>query len=196
MNFLLHLRLSELAGLPPAGAIIGDVLRGRIDPTLPRPLALSIALHRRVDALSDRHPQLLQLKAGFPPAARRYAGIVLDLLCDHVAANDWRHYGRPDESLDAFSQRMARAVADDSAWRLSVDQAAPGIARFSKLLLGYRETAGIDRAILRIAERLRDPQPFIDAANSWQARIPATSAALPQIFEDLQRAARGFVDAG
>lgn len=192
MNFLLHLRLNEAAGLPPAGAIIGDVLRGRLDPALPPALARSIALHRRIDALSDRHPALAPVKAGFAPGARRYAGIVLDLLCDHVAANDWTRYGITGESLEAFSHRMANAVADPVAWRVGVGKPAPGAARFDALLVGYRREAGIDRAIERITGRLARPAPFRDAARDWRDHIAATTTALPAVFDTLADVARGF----
>lgn len=195
MNFLLHLRLTEIAALPPAGAIIGDVLRGRLDPALPEPLARSIALHRRIDALSDRHPALSPIKVRFAPAARRYAGIVLDLVCDHVAANGWPAYGVPDEPLPAFARRMAAAVADEEAWRRAVDQAAPRVERFASLLTSYGDAAGVDRAIQRIAERLRSPTPFLEAAAGWRETIDATASALPEVFTDLAATARGFADA-
>ncbi len=192
MNFLLHLRLADIAGLPPAGAIIGDVLRGRINPALPAPLAQSIALHRRVDALSDRHAVLAGLKAGFAADQRRYAGIVLDLLCDYVAANDWARYGRAGESLTDFAERMAAAVADVGAWQAAVGQAAPEARRFGRLLMSYRDAEGIDRAVARIAERLRQPQPFRDAAEAWRSQIDPTAKVLPTVFADLAEAAQHF----
>jgi acyl carrier protein phosphodiesterase len=196
MNFLLHLRLNEIAGLPAAGAIIGDVLRGRIDPALPAPLARSIALHRRIDALSDRHPQLLALKCRFTPAARRYAGIVLDLVCDYIAAKDWHRYGGGDETLDAFSRRMADQVAEPDLWHVSVGQPAPSTARFAALLVGYREASGIDHAIDHIAKRLSEPAPFLDAARAWPSQVEAAASALPTVFSDLADAARGFANPG
>ncbi len=192
MNFLLHLRLNEIAGLPPAGAIIGDVLRGRLDPALPAALARSIALHRRIDALSDRHPLLLACKVAFPASTRRHAGIVLDLLCDHVAAIDWSHYGGAHEALSDFARRMADAVADERAWRISVARSPPAAGRFAALLCSYATEAGIDRALGRVAERLRQPQRLLDAGSGWRIQRSAVSDALPRVFADLAEVARGF----
>lgn len=55
--------------------------------------------------LTDRHPVVQAARAGFEPGARRYAGILLDILYDHCLALDWARYS--DEPLAAFAQRGA-----------------------------------------------------------------------------------------
>ena len=88
MNFLAHLWLTDRAGLPLAGAILGDILRGALPADMPEPLARSVMLHRHVDAHTDRHPRVVAAREHFAPGARRYAGILLDVLFDHVLAQD------------------------------------------------------------------------------------------------------------
>lgn len=189
MNFLAHLWLTERAGLPLAGAVLGDVLRGRLDGRLPPLLERSIALHRRIDVVTDGHPLVVQARAGFGNGQRRYAGIVLDVLHDHALALAWP--AQP-EALNAFALRAARAVADPGAWQLAANRSAPDAARFAALLLSYREEAGIDEALARIAARLSRPQLLLDAATGWQGRMPAIRAENPLLMADLEATALAF----
>lgn len=181
MNFLAHLHLADRAGLPLSGAILGDLVRGRLDGRFPRPLERSLALHRRIDVATDGHAVVRDARAQFPDGARRYAGIVLDVLWDHCLARDWPGA----EPLEAFAARAARAITEGGDWRLATGEAAPPAERFERLLLSYRDEAGIDHAFARIATRLSNPQPLLAAAEGWQARLPALHEAFPALYADL-----------
>jgi acyl carrier protein phosphodiesterase len=183
MNFLAHFWLTDRARLPLAGALLGDVLRGALPPHMPAPLAASVTLHRRVDATTDRHPRVVAARATFPPGARRYSGIVLDLLFDHVLARDWPAYST--QPLPAFAERAARAVHEAGAWFEHAGQHRPEVDRFSALLQSYATAQGIERAIERTARRLRVPAGMLDAAAGWPGRLPALERDLPVLLEDL-----------
>ncbi len=193
VNFLAHLWLTERAGLPLAGAVLGDVVRGRLDGRLPPRLERSIALHRRIDVVTDAHPQVVLARSRYDDGARRYAGIVLDVLHDHALALAWHHHSqaRP-ETLDAFATRAAQAVADPGAWQLAAGRAAPDALRFAALLRSYRDEAGIDEAFVRIASRLSQPQRLLDAAAGWRAAMPAIHAGSPALLADLETVAVAF----
>ena len=183
MNFLAHLWLSDRAHLPLAGAILGDTLRGALPADMPGPLACSVQLHRRVDAATDRHPRVQAARSRFEPGARRYAGILLDVLFDHVLAQDWPGYS--GESLSAFADRAGRAVAGEGRWFEHSGQSAPRADRFAALLVSYRLESGIELALRRTAGRLRQPQRMLDAIAGWQAHLPGLRAALPLLLDDL-----------
>src|SRR4051812_19851449 len=123
MNFLAHLWLADRAELPLAGAILGDYFRGALPGDLPPALAGSVHLHRRIDATTDRHPGVQGVRAGFGSPARRYAGILLDILFDHALALDWERYAA--EPLAAFADRAARDVAAESHWFGRLGAATP-----------------------------------------------------------------------
>jgi acyl carrier protein phosphodiesterase len=185
VNFLAHLWLTDRAGLPLAGAILGDVLRGALPPQMPEPLARSVQLHRRVDAHTDRHPRVVAARATFAPGPRRYAGIVLDLLFDHVLAQEWSAYSA--QALPDFAARAAREVGHGRAWFEHAGQAAPEPESFAALLQSYATGRGIERAIERTAHRLRQPQGMLEAAAGWQARLERLHGDLPAVLADLQR---------
>lgn len=188
VNFLVHLHLSDAAQLPLSGAILGDLVRGRLEGRFPAALEQSIRLHRRIDVVTDAHPLTHAARARFPAERRRYAGIVLDLLYDHCMALDWPR----EDTLAAFAHQAAAGVADDhEAWRLT-DQTPPSRERFERLLSSYREPIGIDQSLTRIATRLRNPELLLAAADRWQAHIPLLRQEFPALLLDLEQATRAF----
>ena len=184
MNFLAHLWLSEHARLPLAGAVLGDTLRGALPPLMPEPLRQSVQLHRRVDAATDRHPRVQAARAGFGDGSRRYAGILLDVLYDHLLARDWPDFSA--EPLPAFARRAALAVAAEARWFGHAGQPAPRAEPFAALLSSYGESEGIERALRRTAARLRRPEGLLQAMAGWQARLPRLRDDLPALLADLR----------
>ena len=189
MNFLAHLHLSDLAELPLAGAILGDVVRGRLEGRFPAALEQSIRLHRRIDGMTDSHPAVVAARSRFPDGQRRYAGMLLDLLYDHCLALDWP---RAEEALDAFAERAAAAVRDDAAWQLAAGKPATAPHRFARLLRSYRSEAGIDSAIDHVASRLREPARLHAAARDWRSRMPELRVEFPALLRDLESLSRAF----
>ncbi|HZR37245.1 MAG TPA: ACP phosphodiesterase [Nevskia sp.] len=187
MNYLAHLWLTEQAGLPLAGAILGDLVHGRLDGRFPDALERSIRLHRRVDAVTDSHPLVAEQRAGFGPGARRYAGIVLDLVHDHALVLDWDRYS--GEHLGAFARRAAQAVAaEKDGFRLAA-MSPPPAWRFRRLLLSYGRESGIDQAMRRVASRLKRPQALLEAGGNWRQTLPQVRENLPRLLHDLRAAA-------
>lgn len=183
MNFLAHLWLSDRAGLPLAGALLGDSLRGPLPASLPPALAQSVRLHRRVDVETDRHPIVVAARRRFAPGPRRYAGILIDILLDHALARDWARYSA--EPLPAFAARAAHEIEAAAPWFEGTRHPAPRAAPFAALLRSYAEARGIEHAIERTAQRLRQPQGLLEAMAGWPAHAEALRADLPRLLDDL-----------
>lgn len=191
MNYLAHLHLADRAGADLAGAVLGDLVRGADLSMLPPPVERSVRLHRRIDATTDRHPLLAAARARWPAASRRYAPIVLDLLLDHLLALDWaRHCTEP---LPAFCARAAAAVSAAGALFVAHGGRQPDAAGFAALLQSYREAAGIDCALRRVAARMRRGQGLHEAAALWPAQAIELRPQLTQLMDDLTRAAHEFM---
>jgi acyl carrier protein phosphodiesterase len=212
MNFLAHLWLADQVDANLAGAILGDLVRGRIvlnhsetiasantsdrdspviSAVMPTELARSILLHRRIDVRTDHHPRVKNAMAAFAPGARRYAGILLDLIYDHALTQHWQHFS--SESLADFAARSARAVAQHGEWFAHAGSRRPNAWRFKRLLLSYRTPAGIDRAIGRTSHRLRQPQKLLDAAQDWPRHVDRAADDLAPLLQDLLLECRRFM---
>lgn len=190
MNYLAHLWLTEQAGLPLPGAILGDLVHGRLDGRFPFALECSIRLHRRIDAVTDAHPLVAAARARFAPGERRYAGIVLDIVHDHCLALDWPRYD--DVSLAEFSRRAALALSREHEGFALAGKSAPSAWRFRRLLLSYAGERGIDRAIRRTASWMKRPEGLLAAGRGWREHLPLARAALPQLLSDLRQTAQQF----
>ena len=190
MNFLAHLWLADRTQTSLAGSVLGDVVRGSDLSAYPDDIALGIRLHRRVDAATDRHPLIQNLREQFAQGERRYAGIVLDLAADHALAHLWPQLR--DEPLEKFTQRCGLALADAGEWFERGGGWRPTSNGFAELLRSYATDAGIERAIHRTSTRLRDPQGLIDAGRSWsdsaQALRPDIAALLEALLQVMRRA--------
>ncbi|MDR3418741.1 MAG: ACP phosphodiesterase [Nevskia sp.] len=192
MNYLAHLWLTEQAGLPLAGAVLGDMVHGRLDGHFPRELERSIRLHRRVDVVTDAHPLVAAARTRFGPGARRYAGIVLDVVYDHCLARDWQRYH--PQSLAEFARAAATAVCAEREGFVLAGRGAPSSWRMHRLLRSYANPRGIDLAQRRTARWLKKPEGLIEAGRDWREHAAAATDDLPQLLEDLGTAARRFAE--
>ncbi|EHM39572.1 ACP phosphodiesterase [Hafnia alvei] len=101
MNFLAHLHLASLADSSLYGNLLADFVRGNPQGTYPAPITDGIFMHRRVDVMTDRLPQVLEAKRYFRQEFRRVAPITLDVVWDHFLALHWQEL-EPEISLNAF----------------------------------------------------------------------------------------------
>ncbi|WP_420428309.1 ACP phosphodiesterase [Algiphilus sp.] len=182
MNFLAHLYIAEQRAADPAGAVLGDVVRGRDLSHLPEAVAHSIRLHRRIDAVCDRHPSTRQALQQFPVGPRRYAGIVLDLCADHLLARDWAQWHR--DPLTDFCQAQAQAIAANSAAFAAIGRPPPQPERFAAILADCAALEGIDRALQRISQRARDPKRLLAATRHWRRHLGALEDGFAALLRD------------
>ena len=82
MNFLAHFHLAWPEEGLIAGGLEGDYFKGPLPGTLPPRLERGVRLHRQIDAYTDAHPLVKELRGVLPTSLRRYAGILIDLCFD------------------------------------------------------------------------------------------------------------------
>lgn len=104
MNFLAHLHLASLANSSLYGNILADFVRGNPQGNYSDKVIDGIFMHRRVDVMTDRLPQVLEAKRFFREKFRRVAPITLDVVWDHFLALHWQEL-EPAISLQAFINR-------------------------------------------------------------------------------------------
>lgn len=158
MNFLAH---AFLAGEDPAlvvGGVIGDWIKGPLPGSLPPDLARGVALHRAIDSHAETHAAFRASRARISPARRRYGGIIVDILYDHLLAQRW-HEHHP-QSLADFCTRVYRLI--DA--RLGD---IPASAHFALKMMAdedwlssYGDIDGIADVLARMARRARQPNPL------------------------------------
>lgn len=186
MNFLAHLLITERQEAEPAGALLGDAVRGNALSHLPDDVAASIRLHRRVDAVFDAHPGTRTALRDLPAGERRWGRLTLDLYADHWLAKCWHEWH--DEPLSDFCARMATAVAARREAFAALALAPPDPARLQATLMGVQTPEGIDAAITRITARARRPEAVRAGCRNWRAHGEILAPHLPAILRDCLRA--------
>lgn len=167
MNFLAHAFLAADDPALVVGGVIGDWIKGPLPGPLPADLARGVALHRAIDSHAEVHAAFRASRTRISPARRRYGGVVVDILYDHLLACHW-HELHP-QPLDAYCAQVYHLISarlDD----------IPPTAHFALKLMAeenwlasYRHLDGIADVLARMSRRARQPNPLCHAEQEYLA---------------------------
>ncbi|CDF93317.1 MULTISPECIES: ACP phosphodiesterase [unclassified Pseudomonas] len=160
MNYLAHLHLGGTGREQLLGSLYGDFVKGPLQGTYDPRIEAGIALHRRIDQYTDRHPLVDTALSRFSTVRRRYAGIVLDVFFDHCLARDWALYG--DGALADFTSRVYRVLADEPQLPGRLAHIAPYMAA-DDWLGSYQEFEVLGQVLRGISRRLSRPEELAGA---------------------------------
>lgn len=155
MNYLAHLLLSGPSLDIQVGGLLGDFVKGPLQGTYPASVEQGIHLHRQIDSVTNRMPQIASLCALFAPPWRRYAGIVIDITFDHLLAQHWHeHHLIPLDDFCAIFYRHLhshRNSLPEPARQFSMR--APGL----RWLESYVDAELMPVILQRVGQKLRKP---------------------------------------
>ena len=160
MNFLAHFHLAWPDPGLIAGGLEGDYykgpLRGELDPDIER----GVKLHRAIDAYTDSHTLIVELRRQFPQPLRRYAGILIDIAFDHYLTRHWASYSAIP--LDTFTHSIYRTLADHQA--LLSPHCAKMVERVITydVLNRYHDWNAVPETAGRVGQRLRRGNPLLN----------------------------------
>lgn len=186
MNYLAHLLLASHSDAAMLGAFLGDFVKGRdyqaFDPEIRR----DILVHRRVDSFTDNHPVVREAREKFAPSRRRFAGIALDVLFDHVLAREWQQHG--EGALDQFTRRVYRMFEHHAALMpASARDVASRMAQ-QDWLGAYAQREGLERALAGIGRRLsRHGERLAACAQDLRKYDAELVAGFHRLFPELRR---------
>ena len=185
MNYLAHLHLGGDRPAQLLGSLYGDFVKGPLAGQWPAPIEASIRLHRRIDAFTDAHPQVVAARARFPAARRRYAGILLDLFFDHCLARHWQCFAV--QPLDDFAAQVYRVLAAEPALPPRLAQVAPRMAA-QDWLGSYRDFAVLEQVLRGMQRRLSKPEGLDGAMDELQALYQPLSEDFLAFYPQVQAA--------
>ena len=174
MNFLAHSALAFDDPALVAGQFAGDFVRGTDLSAFPPRVAAGIRLHRRVDAFTDAHPSVAAARTAFAPELRRHAGIIVDVVFDHLLARDWP--GAGGRTL------VAHARWTDAALAAHAPSLPPSLRRFAafarrtRLLEGNARVGAVGETLERLARRSPRMRPLSLAAARAESLVAPLEA--------------------
>jgi acyl carrier protein phosphodiesterase len=159
VNFLAHFHLAWPDEGLIAGALEGDYCKGPLRGQLPAPLERGVKLHRAIDAHTDNHPLILQLRRELPADLRRYAGILIDLSFDHYLSVHWSNFS--SVPLQDFSREVYRILLAHDA--ILSEGSRSMLARLVEhdVLTRYQHWETVVGTAARIGERFGRRNPFL-----------------------------------
>jgi acyl carrier protein phosphodiesterase len=185
MNYLAHLYLVDDDPESLVGSLMGDFVKGGVNPARPPTIRHAILQHRRIDSFTDAHPLVKRSKQRIHPEFRRYAGILVDMFYDHFLASEWRSYSEtPLEEFAGFVYQQLIRHFDtlpprmQSSMRYMVD---------NDLLVSYQTIDGIGRALRGVETRLRRPSRLGEAVSELENAYPMLCDDFRDFFPELIR---------
>lgn len=193
MNFLAHFHLAWPEEGLILGALEGDFYKGPLQGDLPRDIERGVVLHRAIDAYTDRHDQVAQLRRALPPRLRRYAGILIDLSFDHVLARHWQDFS--DLPLREFNTTVYTTLHAQGALLSPAARAMSQRLQDHDILHLYREWRTVTASAQRIGERFTRGNPFADLADELTPLVSDIERAFLAFYPELQAFATDHIHA-
>jgi acyl carrier protein phosphodiesterase len=166
MNFLAHFHLAWPERRLIAGGLEGDYhkgpLRGQLDPGIEQ----GVRLHRAIDAYTDSHIIVEELRRQFPQSLRRYAGILIDISFDHYLTTHWSQYS--NVPLNEFNASIYQVLLEQEAL-LSADclKMMKRIVDYD-VLNRYHDWNAVTATANRVGERFRRGNPLADVQHELE----------------------------
>lgn len=158
MNHLAHALLSGPDDGLRLGGLMGDFVRGGIDPALPESVRQGIALHRAIDVFTDSHDEIRALRTLFEPPYRRYAGILIDIWFDHLLARDFGSWS--DIPLTRFSDDVVLLLDRHDDLLPDPLRRFRGYLKVHGLPATYADRPMIGEVLVGIGSRLKRANPL------------------------------------
>lgn len=170
MNYLAHLLMARPTAGGYVGSLMPDMVSGRelrsllAEPnTLGPELLEGITLHRLVDRLTDVHPGYFSARRRLFEDQGRYAGIVADVVFDHVLSRSWDRWAMHQPltasasavSLNTFLEAVESTLRDPLAQRLMPASMRIIVKRMmaGRWLHMYQELSELERVLWMMSQR-------------------------------------------
>ena len=183
MNYLAHFHLARAHDDWLVGALLGDYVKGPLRGVYPQCWEEGIRLHRKIDALSDSHPLRAHLAAALPPEFRRYAGIVLDVCCDHWLSRHWQQLSV--QPLPAFAGRVYDVMDRHARDFPDAPQRLAARLREYDMLCGYENWEAVPATLRRIGTRLPRANPLTHADSGQLTAAMGLANEFPRFYAEL-----------
>lgn len=183
MNHLAHAYLSGDSDELLVGNLIGDYVKGTLSGQYSGGIGEGIALHRRIDSFSNRHPAALAGRNRFSSDWRRFAGIILDICFDYFLIQHWKDYA--NVSLQRFVDDVYARVQPFQPLMGDRLPFPPTRENIGYLLETNADLDGVMFTLTRLSGRVRNGRGLVNAIAEVEAAYEALESDFNAFFPDL-----------
>ena len=183
MNLLAHAYPSHEHPHILLGNMIGDDVKGMQIRLYPPQVRAGIQLHRYIDSYTDRHPLIIEIKRIYRPAARLYAGPLIDITLDYFLAND--PTVKTPEQWQTFASWAYEVLQDAAGWHVGGFRKYFPYLQNENWFIHYGEVPFIQNTLTNLLKRagIRDAAPQI--LQAFTAHQQELSQVYQQFFPQL-----------
>ncbi len=191
MNYLAHLYLSGDDPGIRVGNFIGDHVKGQQFKRYPQPIQTGIVLHRHIDTFTDLHPVFRESAALFREGYGLYAGVVADIVYDHLLAINWADYSSTE--LGTFVRESYRILMRHYfSLPRRVKQFLPFLIT-SNRLENYQYFEGVEKTLSIMAGHSSLPQQTQWALQQLESHYGELEEQFHSFFPEMIDSARSFL---
>jgi acyl carrier protein phosphodiesterase len=195
MNYLVHFLLAGNDEELRLGNLLGDFVKGRVErfehPGLTDRVRTGIAMHRAIDAFSDRHAAVRRSKGIVAPEYGKLSGVIVDMFYDHVLARRWAEHH--PSALSAHAQDVYRTLRSNLHRLPSSVHPLIHAMSHGDWLRGYASQRGIERALQGLAARRPVAAGIGTAGRLLSTHFDHFSADFDEFLPDLRVRCEEFV---
>jgi len=192
MNHLAHLLLAGDDPELQLGALLGDHVRGDVAACgYSDSVRHGIMQHRKIDVWTDQHALMREARSLFQAPLRRYAGILLDVYCDHLLSRSWATHCAI--SLDDFNLRTLALLQQQHAALPASLQRFHRYARSTNVLARYAEPGMLQQVFVGIGRRLQRANPLASALPVLQHHDATLQSLFSAFWPQLQDYSAGVL---
>lgn len=187
MNYLAHAFLARHDAELLTGGLLGDFVKGRIDGQYRPGICAGIHLHRAIDRFTDAHPLMHASRTLIAPERRRFAGVLVDMYCDHFLARHWQRYA--PQPLTQFTGMVYGVLwPQRHGFPERLQRLLPWM-RTEDWLASYAELESVNIALHGLARRFRfaeRAQPLAEGIHDLVAHYGALEENFSAFFPELE----------
>ena len=169
MNFLAHALLADEHPALIVGGVVGDWIKGSLPGPLPDDLAKGVALHRAIDSFAESQPAFRRSRARISAYRRRYAGVLVDVIYDHLLAHHWSAIHH--QPLDEYCANVYGLIKDRLNDLPVSSHPALMMMERENWLFSYAQIDGIADVLIRMSRRARQPNPLASGELEYLADV-------------------------
>ncbi len=191
MNYLAHIFLSGENSDIRVGNFIGDYVKGNQYLKYSEDMQKGILLHRRIDKFTDTHDLVKESMQIFRPKYKKYAGVTVDVIYDHILAKNWNKYS--DKSLHQFTNEIHKLFLKRYfSLPNTIKQFMPFLIK-SRRLESYADIEGIRKTFHIMSKHTSLPDYSNWAVEQLEKNYDIIEAQFFPFFEDIREMAAAFL---